>query len=108
MRGVSYKSSESSSDDEDSLEGDSDGASGGEVNPLLLDPTQWKVGGIICSQLFYTKGWSLLYYKYTHCTDTRDWYSLACQSGPRPVRLTYMYMSVDHKQQLHPLVKLSS
>lgn len=43
VRSVSCNSSESSSDEEDVLGGDGEGAMGGEINPLLLDPTQWKV-----------------------------------------------------------------
>lgn len=43
VRSVSCNSSENSSDEGDVVGGDDEGATGGEINPLLLDPTQWKV-----------------------------------------------------------------
>lgn len=47
VKGVSCDSSDSSSDEDDVLGGDGGVAGGGEINPLLLDPTQWKVSRCI-------------------------------------------------------------
>ena len=50
VKHASCTSSGSSSDEEDILGDEGEGADGGEINPLLLDPTQWKVGPCSCSK----------------------------------------------------------
>ena len=49
VRHASRTSTGSTSDEEDILENE-EGADGGEINPLLLDPTQWKVCPYSCCE----------------------------------------------------------
>ena len=55
VKGISCSSTGSTSDDEDDLWEGGDGADG-EVNPLLLDPTQWKVS--CCAHVHVESMWS--------------------------------------------------